>query len=417
MPEKLYDWRDGKGKIHSIPLRVHRENLRVNSYGLSPNQPLSAPFTPGQAVNYAESAADREVGPAIRANQQLYNATPGWFQNYRNSITASQQAQQAYAQPLLDTANAQVANAGQTAPGLDASSPQFAADQEAAKARAALASLGSSTLAAIPAASNAYMAGLQTTAARDLPGAMAYLKTEGAGLQQQRGDVANKALGDLRTGAQNYDLARATLLGNQANDAAQIDLNRGVDPVTGQPLPADPVSPGDQKTAAELKYFKEHGYWPPTGPPAKPKPKKTPGLTPAQKQAAQEKEATRVAGIRTESGKVLSRVQDALGAWAATSKTPVKTGRTIKDKDGNDVEETRPPKPSERKTMLYQQGYEPGLVHVMLLRNANPPRPLDQQAIDYLHAKNVRIPREWLPYDPDLRAGSKKDPKPTGAGK
>lgn len=78
----------------------------------------------------------------------------------------------------------------------------------------------------------------------------------------------------------------------QAAQLAQERLNTqlmtaGIDPVTGMHSDAlDPPSPSEQKTAADLKFFREHGYYPGRGKPGGAKSgKATPGTAGAATQA------------------------------------------------------------------------------------------------------------------------------------
>jgi hypothetical protein len=79
---------------------------------------------------------------------------------------------------------------------------------------------------------------------------------------------------------------------DQAYKQAQIDIKRGVDPITGKRLPAH-TSAADALNKWKLDYARKHGHLPSTSSSGGPG-----GLTPAQQAAA---------------GKAWSRVQDALG--------------------------------------------------------------------------------------------------------
>lgn len=389
----LYGWQGGPA-VHSIPYAQHVENTKVKQYGLSPGQPLDAPFSPIQAINYAEGAAQAKYGPQQQNNQELQNAATPWYNNYIATVSAGQQAQQQYAAPLLATANQQVANAGATAPGLDPNSPQYATDQQAAQGRAALASASASSLAAIPAALNAYLAGAQAVAARDLPDAKAYLAREGASIKSDRGAYAMEKLGETRTNAQNYGLTAATLKLNTNKAAADVDISRGVDPVTGQPLPADPLSPSAQKTQADLDYFNKHGYYPPTGPPKPAKPEKDPdALTPAQQRAADAKKAKHQTDVAAATGKVRNKIEDIRKAWAQ--------GGTVDDtsKPADPVTGKYPTRKADRGELRSALAGKYGAKWVEIMETIRDGKKLTQDQVDYLHNsdKNLRIPREWLP--------------------
>lgn len=405
-------WPDGS--YHSRSWGDHVSRVRAKRAGVNPDASLTGALDTGGAYGMAYGAAQAQFAPQINAAQQSRANVDPYFASYVSSVQDAQKRAQDYASPILQQANAW-ANANPTAaPGIDPNSQAAQQSQQAAASGQNLAQLGATTLAAIPVTANTYFSGLQSTAAGQVPVARRYFEQQKAQLEGQRNAQALANFQDIRSNEQNAEIARATLGLNQAKAAADTDLARGVDPVTGKPLPAEAPSASDQKTQAELDYFNEHGYWPPTGPPSEPKDKPDDGLTPAQKQAARERERKRVAGVRTDSGKKLARIADAQDAWDQFRQRPVaivdpKSGKPAKDPKTGKF--TRPPSVAEIREWMSKAGYTPGEVHVALLRRVG--RSLDKAAIDYLHSIDVRIPREWLPFDPDLRAGSRKDPKPT----
>lgn len=395
------------------------ERRQVLDRGIAQGRALAQPYgasplTGRQALADATQMAGLAYGPAIRSAQGVENSAPGWYQGFIDRSIAANTAQQQQAQPLLDTAQAAVTNAGATAPGLDPNSPQYAKEVQAAAGRQTMAQDSANYLAGIPAATTGYLAGQQSIAARELPQTQAYLAAQTAGLRTDQGNKVTELLSALRTGEQNNSIARSTLglnVANSATDAANaaanIDIARGVDPVTGKPLPTDaptgyaPGSPG----------LNSYGYsadeWAALSDDEKKKARAgkgksgSSGETPAQRRAAGERENKRVAGIREKSGAVLSKVDDAIGAWQNYAKRKVETGTVIEtqDKDGNTVKtpEYRDATPSDVRQQMMDAGWDAGMVHVALLRRAKPPKPLDKEAVDYLHRKGVRVPRDWLP--------------------
>lgn len=408
---KTYRW-DGGAKVHTISQQQHDANTQgMKNYGALPNSPLAGPpLTMGQGYGMATAAADRVYQPQIQAAQQTQANIAPWYQNYKTDSIASQDRARAYAAPMLATAQQGVTNAAATAPGLDPSSAQYATDQQAAQGRAALAQLGASSLGAVSTATDAYFGGQQNIAARDLPQTQAYAAGQVGSLQSQRGQAVTDELGKIRTGEQNYGIARSTLNLNTDKASADVDISRGVDPVTGKPLPADPVSASDKKTQADLDYFNKHGYYPTTGPP------KSTGPTAAEKKAAEKEKAKKATAIKKSTGGVKTKVTDLIAKWDGYKGQ--QTDDTSKPMDPVTKQyPSRPVTPSDIKKILGAESKDntPGLIHVMLLVRAG--KPLDQQAIDYLHAKdpNIRVPREWLKGKKKAPLSRPKAPAPKNA--
>jgi hypothetical protein len=78
------------------------------------------------------------------------------------------------------------------------------------------------------------------------------------------GRTADEAKSVLSKQALGLDITKAQQ--GAAVDAANIDIKRGVDPVTHKKI-VKPLTPTAEKTKADLAFFKQHGYYPPTGPP------------------------------------------------------------------------------------------------------------------------------------------------------
>lgn len=387
-----YDWGDGN-KVHSVS-RENRDKNRAATaaYGIGPQTPLDAPLTSGQAYAMAEAAANRTFKPQMDANQQMQTNAPAWYQGYVDRSVAANTAQQAQAQPILDTAQAAVGNAAATAPGLDPSSPQYAKEVQAAAGRQTMAQDSANYLAAIPTATTGYLAGQQAIAARELPQVLAGLVQQYGQLGSQRADAVTAGYGDIRTGEQNYGIANRTLGLNTNKAAADVDISRGVDPVTGKPLPADaptgygPGAPGMNKygyTADEwagLSDAKKNAE-------RNPKPK-TPSKT--KEQAAEDK---RLAGVRKATGTFQSRVGDAQDSWDRYTRAK----NPVKDKDGNPVPgKFTKATPDQIKAQMRKDGYSETEIHVMLVLRGK--KTLSPDDVKRIKAANpdVRIPRAWL---------------------
>lgn len=399
-PKGSYDWGDGRN-VHTIPLAQHQGNVQgVQNYGLTPNTPLDQPLTAGQAYGMAQATAGRTYDPQINANRQLQTNTPVWYQNYINQTGTQQAALAAQSKPILDTAQTAVTNAGQTAPGLDPNSPQYAKEAQAALGRQVMAQDSANYLSGVATAGQNYLSGQANVAQRELPQAQAGLLSQYGQLQTQKQDAATQAYGDIRTNEQNASIARSTLGLNATKAAADTDISRGVDPVTGKPLPADPVKGYAPGGPGMNKYGYTYDEWSGMSAAAQAKARsggtKSTAAADAKKQAAAEKKKT---AIKTSTGKVKVDVQNVVNAW--NGYIGQETDDTSKPKDPVTGEYPgRPITPADIKRILGQKN-DAGMIHVALLVRAK--KPLDKAAIDYLHSKdpNIRIPREWL-------AGKKK---------
>jgi hypothetical protein len=395
-PKGGYDWGDGKGRVHSIPKAQHQRNVTAQrNYGLGPDTPLDAPLTAQQAWGMAQASAGQVYDPQIQQARQMQTNAPVWYQNYINESKAAQAAAQTYAQPIVDTAKTAVTNAGATAPGLDPSSPQYAKEQQAAQGRQAITQLGANTLEAIPAALNAYLAGQQSIAARELPQVQAGYGQQIGQLQGQRAGAVNEAYGQIRQGEQNASLARSTLGLNTAKaeadaayDAASLGQKASENRRDRRDKAAEvnqygvPNSDWRKMSTAErqkvIKEFKAGG-----------------GTSAADKEAAKKKaaEKKRVQGIRKASGGFQSKVRDAQTAWERYAR--VKNPAT--DANGNVI----PGKfikatPDQIKQKLREEKYTETEIHVMLMLRGG--KKLTPSEIDQIKQQNpdIRIPREWL---------------------
>jgi hypothetical protein len=411
-----YDWGDGKGKIHSIPLTEHKRNVEARGYGIDLKAPLSQPLNNQQAYGMAQQSADRVYQPQIDQVSQMQASVPGWYANYMAQVAAQQSAQQAYAQPLVQQAQAGVQNAGATAPGLDPGSAQYATEQKAAQGRQSIAQLGADTLSAIPAATNAYMGGQAITAARELPMVLQNYGVQKGQLQAQRGQAVTENYSALRGQEQNAAIAYGTLGLNTSKAAADVDLGRGVDPVTGRPLPQDapkgyaPGGPGLNKygyTADEWQGLSQ-----------KQRDKARAGTGKTQAQKDQEKAAKdlekRKAAIKKTTGKLKVDVENVVNKW--NSYVGQITDDTSKPKDPATGE--YPPRkitPADIKRILGAK-HDAGMIHVALLVRAG--KPLDSEAVQYLRSKdpNIRIPREWLKGKSSRPSTSRPANAPAGPG-
>jgi hypothetical protein len=125
--------------------------------------------------------------------------------------------------------------------------------------------------------------------------ALGQFRSDVGKVQGQQQDLASR-YGDYLTGRYDSLVGADRKQRHDANQAAR-DLSArfalaGVDQGTGKVVPGGPgdptLSPSAQKSAADLQFFKQHGYYPPTGPPKNSKPGGGNWLTPEQHNKARD---------------------------------------------------------------------------------------------------------------------------------
>jgi hypothetical protein len=212
-------------KHHTVNYADHLANVQAKQQLGTTD--LTAPPSGAQAIREANSAADLQFGPQVRAAQQgLANIDP-WFQEHLARIAGYANAAKTAMQPVLDQAGqlANPATAAQTqaAPGLDPNSEAGRASAMAAQGRAALAALGQQALQTNAQSTQDTFAGQALTASREQPQARQYAQGQLANAQSDRGAAVTKFLTDARANAQNYQIARGTL--NLNTDKAVQDAS------------------------------------------------------------------------------------------------------------------------------------------------------------------------------------------------
>jgi hypothetical protein len=388
----LYSW-DGGPAVHSIDQRTHGQNVAAQGYGIDLNaNPLSRP-----AFAEAQGMAQAEYAPQIRAGQQMGANVQPWFQSYLDRSIGAQKAAQAYAAPIVQQAQTWANAAPQAAPGLDPSSAAYGQSQQAATSGQSLAKLGADTLAVIPLATNAYMSGQQDTAARQVAPAQAFYGQQVAGLQSDQAAKTAGYYGQNLQNAQNAQIAQQTLGVNAANQqadnqlaaqtAAQDAKDKRAARVVSRKNTRDRVAATTQRQKATAQTQAERQAA---------KDKAAADKTAATKKAADDK---RIAGVHKATGDFQARIGDAVGDWNRVSKEPFPyQEEKVQKVNGKDkvvkVNKSRPATDAEVRGAMRKQGYTAMEIHIALLRRVN--KPLDQAAIDYMHGKGLRIPREWL---------------------
>jgi hypothetical protein len=206
-----YAWGDGRGKVHSIPLAQHKTDVRA-LHALGGSTDLTAPPTGVQAYREAQAAATAQFGPQVAAAQQQVTNVAPWFQDYMARVAGYAQAANAQAQPVIQQAQGyQTGAAAQTAPGLDPNSDAGKQAAQAAQGRQALGQLGLDALNSQNTATQNYLGGLGTTAAKEQPQAQTAAANALATAKSQRGAAVTDFLTTARQNAQNYRIATGTL--------------------------------------------------------------------------------------------------------------------------------------------------------------------------------------------------------------
>ena len=220
----LYDWHDGKGKKHSIPLSQHRTNLRaLKATGTTD---FRQPVNPAQAMNEVNAATTLQYGgqenqlkQALTQSATNQTNITNWFDQYKADINQAKTAQSAYIQGQIDANQKAAAQAGgqtQFAPGTDAS--VVAAEQQGAKQRESQANLLTDALRAVSAAETNYTANQGNVgSAAQLSARLAEKKNadnirgQQTQLAAEKGAFKTKTLGDIRNRERQYNLESAAL--------------------------------------------------------------------------------------------------------------------------------------------------------------------------------------------------------------
>jgi hypothetical protein len=223
---KKYAWGDGHGRVHSIPLKQHKTDVRA-MHALGGSTDLTAPPSGVQAYREAQAAATAQFGPQVAAAKQQQTNIAPWFQDYMARVAGYAQAANQQAQPVLNQAQTyQQGAAAQTAPGLDPNSEAGQQSTQAAQGRQALAQLGLDALNTQNTATQNYLGGLGTVAAKELPRARTAAANALANAKSQRGAAVQNYLTTARQNAQNYQIAEGTLGLNTTKAAVDASLQR-----------------------------------------------------------------------------------------------------------------------------------------------------------------------------------------------
>lgn len=401
--DKLRQRRQQAGTKKAAPPKP-KADPRANDPGA-----ITDPLTPKRLDQETSAAVRLKYKPqetAIAGQQRVSTAEQGnitnWFQQYQDAVKAANDKSTAYDAGVQTAVNAQAQQAqtqAQQDP-TEANSPQA---QQAAAARRTTADSYGALLAAQGSAHNTYLADKGRIGAGEAAdqhvkehGRSVSLAQQLAALKGEEGDFATQYKATARDSERKNALEQAAfgLDTSKANEQALAD--GGYDPVTGKKLPGKPKSASDKKTEADLAFFKEHGYYPPTGPP-KPAKTTTPkgGDTPAGVRA----EKNRVAGIKAKSNAALNRLNRLQGLWQSTAATPWATGE--KDSNGHDALDPKTHAPKTRKATskevtaeLVRQGYSLSEIHLMnLIRTGQKWGP---QEIVMAHQLGIRVPKNYI---------------------
>lgn len=431
MAKGKYDWGKG-GKVHSIPLATHQQNAAAKKALGSLD--LTAPPNAVQAVREANSAADLQYGPQVQQAQQLQANVDPWFRDYLARVAGYAQAAQTQAAPVLGQAQAyQQGAATQTTPGLD---PNSAAGQQAAQAaqgRGALSQLGLDALNTNAQATQDFFGGQQNMAAKVLPQQQAAAGQNLANAQSQRGAAVQGFLTTARQNAQNYAIARGTLglntdkaAADATNDANVITQTakdkRAARAVTKRGQDISQQNAQDRTNAAGKTINKygvptdQFAHWSTSH-----RQRVIDAYTEKHASGADDKAAAKHAtDVHAATGKVQNRITDVtdyqqtiIGQETDDTSKPLKdsTGKSPKDSGWKPTYAPRKVNQADVDKMKVAK-YGTLARIAVAVRDG---KKLDQSEIDYLHNidPNFRIPRDWLPYDPNIKAGSKNDPKDT----
>jgi hypothetical protein len=249
---KKYAWGDGRGRVHSIPLKQHKTDVKA-MHALGGSTDLTAPPSGVQAYREAQAAATAQFGPQVAAAKQQQTNIAPWFKDYMARVAGYAQAANQQAQPVIDQAQTyQTGAAAQTAPGLDPNSEAGQQAAQAASGRQALAQLGLDALNTQNTATQNYLGGLGTVAAKELPRAQTAAANALANAKSQRGAAVQNYLTTARQNAQNYQIAEGTLGLNTTKAQADAAIQQAS---VGERTRHDKA--GERNSAAATKFAKQ----------------------------------------------------------------------------------------------------------------------------------------------------------------
>lgn len=409
------------GLRSKLPDRLLTPELRQRRAAQAYN---AAPVTPGSSLTNAQLARDMQNAQTVRYGQaeqalkqqglgtmQLAKSEQDWYGAYQRELAQHAQNQQAInaqanaANLALQQGIGQVGQAQtqQLQQGADTSAAQRGAtagnlgpEQAQAQAVRGQMAQGLGALQVATGAANARYAGAlagpvvgaQRLSALQRSG-QDFQKVLGQGAQLARekgaygeeyrtGRITDEQKNVLANQALNLDTTKAKSTASTA--AARIDIARGVDPVTGKKI-VKPKSPTAKKTEADLAFFKQHGYYPPTGPP---KTGKT--STVAHERQVQANTKTR--------GQITTASSDA--RYLKSQRIPVRgpDGKP-EEKDGKPTGRTRKLTESEIRATLRKRYKDADIANAAMdLAILGHVSPENQRR---LKAKGIGVPKQWLP--------------------
>jgi hypothetical protein len=376
---------------------------------------LTAPPTAAQAITEANSAADLQFGPKVRAAQQQAANVAPWFADYMARIAGYATAAKTQMQPVLDQGAklADPATAAQTqaAPGLDPNSEAGRASAMAAQGRAALAALGQQANQTNAQSTQDYFSGLGATAAREQPLAQQAAADQLAGVQSDRGAAISTFLRDARANAQNYAIARGTLGANIANSqadaqtaaAGQAEQHRHN--VAGEKHATDATQAAADAAAAKGREPNQYGVpadqWAQWSTSHRQRVIDAAGKKTGPSAADQK----HVQGVRDKSTAALGRLDDInkrIGIYSKDSIPVTEVGADGKEKPvivdgkgGKKVQKTRPPTEQEITNRLLDQHFS--AAEISLAKKLARHEKLTPADVEIAHGLGIRVPRKYLP--------------------
>jgi hypothetical protein len=342
------------------------------------NQRLAAPVVPGSTMTGADLAhqanADTQVqyGPAQALLARQAQAAPDYYEQYAKILNAAGQSQQA-----------QGAQSGQAIQALYGSGPQAPGS---AQGTIGAAQAGTANL--LGDAERNYLTNLAAAAFGQGGQERGRYLQKGADLAREAGafNVSDRA---KIKGAEANTVATQTIAsGNQALGAARIGEQHRHNVVQE----TKPPSASDQKTAADLAFFKKHGYYPPTGAPKPPKGPKggKPTTGPGSLPPAQE----------TKYVDQITRASQYLNDLKVPGKDP-KTGAVVYQKARNRGEVI---------AWLKAHGANPAVIGVADSLSANQLAGLGPEGVKWAHRLGVHVGGRWKVVNAKPKTGAQAAP-------
>jgi hypothetical protein len=310
--ERLAIWLANPGLRSKLPDSALTEGQlaqrKTNAFNAAPAAPGSS-YTNGSLNQLLDILTRQKFGPEQQALDQRGHDMPLWFQAYRKQVDDARLAENAAVGQQVTSLNNFATQAsgdlGYTGDGSDPAAAQRA--QAAAAVRASGITNQAAIAQQLGGIQNSFLTNTGLNSFGLQNGAMAQLGQQRQQLARDRGDFRVTQRGQILSDEADSALKNALTASQIGENEAQTSATQATTAKTkadttktkaenayfkkyGHYPKRGGTSAADKVAEARLKFFNEHGYFPPTGPPKTGKggDKDEFGNTPKQRQAAQD---------------------------------------------------------------------------------------------------------------------------------